>query len=94
MAVPPHVHAVRVHPSGRYTEESLLVTRGLGLQVSRTSWIGGCSSRKGRFIPTSRVRGLWIHEGSDFILWSCGVALMIWVGAVAGEGTGADVVGD
>jgi phosphatidylinositol glycan class H protein len=45
---------------GGYTEESLLVVRGLGVQISTTSWSGGRSSR---FIPTSRVCDLWIHEG-------------------------------
>lgn len=47
----------------RYTEESLLVIRSLGVQISTTSgtWIGG--GRKTRFIPTTKVRDILIHEG-------------------------------
>lgn len=47
--------------TGGYTEESLVVIRDLGVQIStRTGWWGG---RKSRFIPTSCVGDLWIHEG-------------------------------
>lgn len=47
--------------TGGYTEESLVVIRDLGVQIStRTGWWGG---RRSRFIPTSCVGDLWIHEG-------------------------------
>lgn len=47
--------------TGGYTEESLVVIRDLGVQISTTTgWWGG---RRSRFIPTSRVVDLWIHEG-------------------------------
>ena len=46
--------------AGWYTEESLLVVRGLGVQILSTSWIG---RRSCRTIPTSCIGGLWIHEG-------------------------------
>lgn len=38
-----------------------MVIRDLGVQISTTTgWWGG---RRSRFIPTSRVGDLWIHEG-------------------------------
>ena len=46
--------------AGGYTEESLLVVRGLGVQISSTSWIG---RRSCRFVPTSPIGDLWTHEG-------------------------------
>lgn len=47
--------------TGGYTEESLVVIRDLGVQISTTT--GWWGSRRSRFIPTSRVGDLWIHEG-------------------------------
>ncbi|KAL1978435.1 hypothetical protein VTN31DRAFT_1294 [Thermomyces dupontii] len=45
----------------RYTEESLLVIRGLGVQTSTSSsmyWSGATT----RFIPTTRIQDIVIHE--------------------------------
>ncbi|KAG0634604.1 GPI-GlcNAc transferase complex, PIG-H component-domain-containing protein [Tuber brumale] len=64
-----------------YTEESLLVIRDLGVQISTTTWGG----RRSRFIPTSAVRDLWIHEGF------CGFEVIFYL-AVAVEGEEGVVV--
>ncbi|KXT16776.1 hypothetical protein AC579_5487 [Pseudocercospora musae] len=46
-----------------YTEESLLVIRGLGVQTTTSSnsylWGGGGNTR---FIPSSSIQDIWIHE--------------------------------
>ena len=63
--------------AGGYTEESLLAARRLGVQISLTSWIGRSSCR---FIPTSRIGDLWIHEGF------CGFEVRFYLAAaVEGE---------
>jgi phosphatidylinositol glycan class H protein len=62
---------------GGYTEESLLVVRGLGVQISTTSWSG--LGRRSRFIPTCRVRDLWIHEGF------CGFEVRYYLAVVVEE---------
>lgn len=44
---------------GGYTEESLVVIRDLGVQITtKTGW-----STRSRFIPTERVSDMWICEG-------------------------------
>ncbi|KAK3117032.1 hypothetical protein LTR53_001986 [Teratosphaeriaceae sp. CCFEE 6253] len=55
-----HLVLTKAHPS-----ESLLVIRGLGVQTSTSGGgggYGGWSSRRTRFIPTSRIQDLFIHE--------------------------------
>ncbi|KAJ9193661.1 hypothetical protein DTO164E3_7753 [Paecilomyces variotii] len=44
-----------------YTEESLLVIRGLGIQTS-TSSASYCSTSATRFIPTTQIQDIVIHE--------------------------------
>ncbi|KXS97363.1 hypothetical protein AC578_9618 [Pseudocercospora eumusae] len=45
-----------------YAEESLLVIRGLGVQTttSSESYLWGCGNT--RFIPSSSIQDIWIHE--------------------------------
>ncbi|PWW71771.1 hypothetical protein C7212DRAFT_287314 [Tuber magnatum] len=65
-----------------YTEESLLVIRDLGVQISTTTWGG----RRSRFIPTSAVRDLWIHEGF------CGFGVRFYLAVVVEGEEGVVVV--
>ncbi|RPA91046.1 hypothetical protein L873DRAFT_351768 [Choiromyces venosus 120613-1] len=65
-----------------YTEESLLVIRDLGVQISTTTWGG----RRSRFIPTSAVRDLWIHEGF------CGFEVRFYLAVVVEGEEGVVVV--
>lgn len=44
-----------------YTEESLLVIRGLGIQTC-TSSASYCSTSATRFIPTTQIQDIVIHE--------------------------------
>lgn len=64
------------------TEESLLVIRDLGVQISTTTWGG----RRSRFIPTSAVRDLWIHEGF------CGFEVRFYLAVVVEGEEGVVVV--
>ncbi|CUS15679.1 unnamed protein product [Tuber aestivum] len=65
-----------------YTEESLLVIRDLGVQISTTTWGG----RRSRFIPTNAVRDLWIHEGF------CGFEVRFYLAVVVEGEEGVVVV--
>jgi len=50
-----------VWAKNRHTEETLLIIRGLGIQIS-TSSASRASSATTRFIPTAQVQDILIHE--------------------------------
>jgi len=58
------------------------VIRDLGVQISTTTWGG----RRSRFIPTSAVRDLWIHEGF------CGFEVRFYLAVVVEGEEGVVVV--
>ncbi|EME83060.1 uncharacterized protein MYCFIDRAFT_64267 [Pseudocercospora fijiensis CIRAD86] len=62
LAFPGHAVFLPKNPWKGYTEESLLVIRGLGVQTTTSSnryfWTGGNT----RFIPRSSIQDIWIHE--------------------------------